>query len=126
MTAPFGERLLPDEILNIQRGASVFIYAAALSLIFSPQKLTQEIVDTTFRRLIPAMNRTYGLTRNTMLLRPADMPSMPRPLSQGEVIGGMDLSGIQLRGFHTELLALLQEKAHLKEDLAQAQLIALV
>ena len=126
MTAPYGEGLHPDEILNIQRGASVFIYAATLSLIFSPQKLTLDAVDTTFSRLIPAMNRTYGFTRTMALPRPEDMPSMPRSLREGEIVGGMNLSDIELKGFHTELLTLLEEKAQLKEELAKAQLIALV
>lgn len=126
MVARGGEHLPFGEILNIQRGASVFIYAAALSLIFSPKKLTQEVVSTAFSQLIPTMNRVYRLTQNIAPPRPIDMPSMPRPLGVNEIAGGMDLSEIQLRGFHTELLALLEEKVHLKEELAHAQLIALI
>lgn len=125
MVAPYGEHPHPSEILNIQRGASVFIYAAALSLIFSPERLTAEVIDTTFSKLIPAMNRTYQFTQN-MAQRPSDMPSMPRQLGVDETIAGMGLNDIQLQGFHTELLTLLEEKAHLKEELAQAQLVALV
>lgn len=127
MVAQGGEHLSFGEILNVQRGALVFVYATALSHIFYPQKYPLDSMDILFKeKLIPTMNRTYGYTQDLALPWPDSMPNMPRSVGPTEIISGKDLSGFQHNGLKMQLEILLEEKAHLKEGLAQAQLVALV